>query len=290
MNELNPTRPVGFRVDSDNVLVCRKRPHPRSHHQPPRVSERAHTARDDEFDEIFDAYLADPDLWVAILTGAGTTAFSAGNDLIWTGQGKPMWVPKNGFAGLTSRQHLPKPVIAAVNGYAMDGGCEIAVACHLIVADTTATFALSEVRVGLIAGAGGLVRLPRLPRAIPSKLATEMILTGRRLTAEEALHHGLVNRVVRRRHRPLWSARPGRGNPRRLTDLRQSIPAGHGRNRWHPRHRRCHPAPIARTRRTVGQPGHGRRPRRVRSERPPHWTGNSARRDPIRPQLGHRGC
>ena len=106
-----------------------------------------------------------------------------------------MWVPKNGFAGLTSRQHLPKPVIAAVNGYAMGGGCEIAVACHLIVADTTATFALSEVRVGLIAGAGGLVRLPRLPRAIPSKLAPEMILTGRRLTAEEALHHGLVNRV-----------------------------------------------------------------------------------------------
>ena len=214
----------------------------------PRIPERAHTARDDELDEIFDAYFADPDLWVAILTGAGTTAFSAGNDLIWTGQGKPMWVPKNGFAGLTSRQHLPKPVIAAVNGYAMGGGCEIAVACHLIVADTTATFALSEVRVGLIAGAGGLVRLPRLPRAIPSKLATEMILTGRRLTAEEALHHGLVNRVVRRRHRPLWSARPGRGNPRRLTDLRQSIPAGHGRDRWHPRHRRCHPAPIARTR------------------------------------------
>jgi len=59
-----------------------------------------------------------------------------------------MWVPKNGFAGLTSRQHLPKPVIAAINGYAMGGGCEIAVACHLIVADTTATFALSEVRVG----------------------------------------------------------------------------------------------------------------------------------------------
>ena len=79
-----------------------------------------------------------------------------------------MWVPKNGFAGLTSRQHLPKPVIAAVNGYAMDGGCEIAVACHLIVADTTATFALSEVRVGLIAGAGGLVRLPGCPGRFPA--------------------------------------------------------------------------------------------------------------------------
>jgi acetyl-CoA C-acetyltransferase len=88
---------------------------------------------------------------------------------------------------------MPKPVIAAVNGFAMGGGCEIALACHLIVADEAARFALSEVRVGLIAGAGGLIRLPR---AVPQKLATEMILTGRRLTAQEALQHGLVNRVV----------------------------------------------------------------------------------------------
>jgi acetyl-CoA C-acetyltransferase len=104
-----------------------------------------------------------------------------------------MWVPKNGFGGLTSRRHMPKPVIAAVNGYAMGGGCEIALACHLVVADATAQFALSEVKVGLAAGAGGLVRLPR---AIPPKVATEMILTGRRITAEEALGYGLVNRVV----------------------------------------------------------------------------------------------
>jgi acetyl-CoA C-acetyltransferase len=104
-----------------------------------------------------------------------------------------MWVPKNGFAGLTSRASMPKPVIAAVNGFAMGGGCEIALACHLVVADTTARFALSEVRVGLVAGAGGLVRLPR---TVPSKVATEMILTARRLSAEEALAYGLVNRVV----------------------------------------------------------------------------------------------
>jgi acetyl-CoA C-acetyltransferase len=104
-----------------------------------------------------------------------------------------MWVPKNGFGGLTSRWHMPKPVIAAVNGYAMGGGCEIALACHLVVADAAAQFALSEVKVGLIAGAGGVVRLPR---AIPPKAAIEMILTGRRLTAAEALGYGLVNRVV----------------------------------------------------------------------------------------------
>jgi acetyl-CoA C-acetyltransferase len=84
-------------------------------------------------------------------------------------------------------------VIAAVNGYAMGGGCEIALACHLVVADATAQFALSEVKVGLIAGAGGLVRLPR---TIPPKVATEMILTGRRVGADQALAYGLVNRVT----------------------------------------------------------------------------------------------
>jgi acetyl-CoA C-acetyltransferase len=80
-----------------------------------------------------------------------------------------------------------------VNGYAMGGGCEIALACHLVVADATAQFALSEVKVGLVAGAGGLVRLPR---AIPPKVATELILTGRRVSATEALGFGLVSRVT----------------------------------------------------------------------------------------------
>jgi enoyl-CoA hydratase/carnithine racemase len=84
------------------------------------------------------------------------------------------------------------PVIAAVNGFAIGGGFEIALACHLVVADSTAVFALPEVKVGLIAGAGGIVRLPR---ALPRKLAAEMILTGRRMTAAEALSFGLVNRV-----------------------------------------------------------------------------------------------
>ena len=152
-----------------------------------------HPMANDELDHVFDAYFADPELWVAVLTGAGEKAFSAGNDLVYSASGQPMWVPKNGFGGLTSRRHMPKPVIAAVNGYAMGGGCEIALACHLVVADAIAQFALSEVKVGLAAGAGGLVRLPR---AIPPKVATEMILTGRRITAEEALGYGLVNRVV----------------------------------------------------------------------------------------------
>jgi hypothetical protein len=121
----------------------------------------------------------------------------------------------------------------------MGGGCEIALACHLIVADTTATFALSEVR-GRRAG----------PAA-----SGDSQQTGQRDDPQRTTAHRRRSPPpwpgqprVRRRHRPRWSARPGRGNPRRLTDLRQSIPAGHGRDRWHPRHGRCHPAPIARTR------------------------------------------
>ncbi|WP_328475759.1 acetyl-CoA acetyltransferase [Actinoplanes sp. NBC_00393] len=159
----------------------------------PEARNSLHPMANDELDHAFSAFFADDDLWVAILTGAGDKAFSAGNDLIYSASGKPMWVPKNGFAGLTSRRSMPKPVIAAVNGFAMGGGFEIALACHLVVADATAKFALSEVKVGLIAGAGGVVRLPR---TVPPKLANEMILTGRRLTADEALAHGLVNRVT----------------------------------------------------------------------------------------------
>jgi enoyl-CoA hydratase/carnithine racemase len=88
---------------------------------------------------------------------------------------------------------MHKPVIAAVNGFAMGGGFEIALACHLVVADEAAQFALSEVKVGLVAGAGGAVRLPR---AVPHKVATELILTGRRIGAQEARDLGVVNRVA----------------------------------------------------------------------------------------------
>ena len=193
MEELFPPQPpvlrdryehVRLRRDGHLLEVTINRPESRN---------SLHPMANDELDQVFDAYFADNELWVAIITGAGEKAFSAGNDLIYSASGQPMWVPKNGFAGLTSRRCLTKPVIAAVNGFAMGGGCEIALACHLVVADATAQFALSEVRVGLVAGAGGLIRLPR---TVPPKVATEMILTGRRITADEALAYGLVNRVV----------------------------------------------------------------------------------------------
>ena len=159
----------------------------------PDVRNCLHPPAHEELDGVFDAFFADRDLWVAIITGEGTKAFCAGNDLVYSASGNPMYVPFSGFGGLTGRRNMYKPVIAAVNGFAMGGGFEIALACHLVVADESAKFALSEVKVGLIAGAGGAIRLPR---SIPPKVANELILTGRRIGAEEARGLGVVNRVA----------------------------------------------------------------------------------------------
>ena len=193
MDALFPPQPLVLRDRYEHVLLRRDGHLLEVTINRPEARNSLHPMANDELEHVFDCYFADDDLWAAILTGAGDKAFSAGNDLVYSASGNPMWVPKSGFGGLTSRRHMPKPVIAAVNGYAMGGGCEIALACHLVVADESAQFALSEVRVGLIAGAGGVVRLPR---TIPPKVATEMILTGRRITAAEALGCGLVNRVT----------------------------------------------------------------------------------------------
>jgi len=193
MDELFPPPPLVLPDRYEHVLARRDGHLLEVTINRPQARNSLHPMANDELDHAFDCYFAADDLWVAIITGAGEAAFCAGNDLVYSASGKPMWVPKNGLAGLTSRRRMPKPVIAAVNGYATGGGCEIALACHLVVADDSAQFALSEVKVGLIAGAGGLVRLPR---SVPPKVATEMILTGRRLTAAEALGYGLVNRVT----------------------------------------------------------------------------------------------
>jgi acetyl-CoA C-acetyltransferase len=159
----------------------------------PEVRNSLHPPAHEELDEIFDSFLADADLWVAIVTGAGTEAFCAGNDLKYQASGRQVYMPKGGFGGLTRRLSRPKPVIAAVNGFAMGGGFEICLACDLVVADERAQFALSEVRVGLVAGAGGVVRLPR---QIPRKAALELILTGRKIGAERALELGIINRIT----------------------------------------------------------------------------------------------
>jgi len=159
----------------------------------PEVYNAMHAPMHHEMSRIWDDYAADPELWVAVLTGAGDKAFSAGNDLKYTAQGGKGTAPATGFAGLSSRFDLEKPIIAAVNGFAMGGGFETALSCDIIIAADTATFALPEVKVGLFAAASGV---QRLSRQIGRKPAVEMMLTGRHVSAAEGLQLGFVNAVV----------------------------------------------------------------------------------------------
>jgi enoyl-CoA hydratase/carnithine racemase len=152
-----------------------------------------HGEAHDELETVWDEFAADDGLWLAIITGAGDRAFSAGNDLKAQAAGKRTQFVRSGFAAITHRFDLDKPLIAAVSGIVMGGGFEIALACDIIVASENAVFALPEPRVGLVAGAGGVHRLPRL---IPEELALGMILTGRRVSATEGKELGFVNEVV----------------------------------------------------------------------------------------------
>jgi crotonobetainyl-CoA hydratase len=146
--------------------------------------------------DAIDALEADDDVWVLVITGAGDKAFCAGQDLKAprrppaTG-GSPQ-ADRGGWAGIAARQFI-KPVIAAVNGFALGGGTEICLAVDCVVADEHAQFGLPEVRRGIVAGAGGL---QRLPRRIPPAIAMELIMTGRAISAQRALELGLINRVV----------------------------------------------------------------------------------------------
>ncbi len=152
-----------------------------------------------EMSLAFDDFDRDTDAWVCILTGAGEKAFSAGNDLKYQAINGGEAVAKGYagvkglFGGITSRYDCFKPFIAAVNGLALGGGLELALACDIIIASEKATFGFPEPRVGLMAGAGGV---HRLPRHIPYHLAMGMLLTSKRITAAEALQYGLVNEVV----------------------------------------------------------------------------------------------
>jgi enoyl-CoA hydratase/carnithine racemase len=152
--------------------------------------------------EAWHRFRDDAELWVAVLTGAGEEAFCAGADLRSVGEFYQTLTPgerlaraerEPGLGGLTRNLPLWKPVIAAVNGHCLAGGFELALACDIRIAATTASFGLPEVRWGLIPGAGGTQRLPRIA---PLGAALEMILTGERISAEEALRLGILNRVV----------------------------------------------------------------------------------------------
>jgi enoyl-CoA hydratase/carnithine racemase len=158
----------------------------------PEVYNALHTDAHFELQKVFDDFSADPEQWIAVVTGSGDKAFCAGNDLKWQAAGGKRGWDKGGFAGLTARFDCDKPIIAAVNGVAMGGGFETALACDIIIAAENAVFALPEPRVGLMAGSG----VHRLPRIIPQKQALGMILTGRRVSAAEGLTLGFVNEVV----------------------------------------------------------------------------------------------
>jgi len=138
-----------------------------------------------------DACALDDDVWVVVLTASGDKAFSAGMDLKAFARGE-FPATDQGFGGITER-HFPKPLICAANGSAFAGGFEMLLSCDLVVAADHAVFGIPEVQRGLIAGAGGLVRLPR---RIARAVALEMALTGEPLSAARALDVGLVNRVV----------------------------------------------------------------------------------------------
>lgn len=160
----------------------------------PEVLNALHRPANLELQDVWNRFEADGDLWIAVLTGAGDRAFSAGNDLKYQADGNDTTIPVSGFGGITARR-MTKPVIAAVNGLALGGGFEIALTCDIILASENAAFGLPEPRVGLAATAGGLIRLPQV---LPRNVANELALTASRMPAEKAHSYGLVSRVVPR--------------------------------------------------------------------------------------------
>jgi enoyl-CoA hydratase/carnithine racemase len=133
----------------------------------------------------------DDDVWVVVLTGAGDKAFSAGMDLKAFAAGE-FPITEKGFGGLTKR-NFPKPLIAAANGSALAGGFEMMISCDMVVAAEHAVFGIPEASRGLVAGAGGLIRLPK---RVPISVAYEMALTADPISAARAYELGLVNHVV----------------------------------------------------------------------------------------------
>jgi len=162
----------------------------------PEVLNALHPPAHRELAQAFDDYASDPDLRVAIVTGAGDRAFCVGTDLKALAASGDHAKPRSGFAGITHRFDLWKPVIAAVNGLCLGGGVEILAACDLAIAADHAEFGLSEPRVGLAALGGGA--LQRLARDLPLKEAMWLVLRAQRIDATQAQRIGLVNKVVPR--------------------------------------------------------------------------------------------
>ncbi len=152
-----------------------------------------------ELNAAWQDFRDDDNLWIGVLTGAGEKAFSAGADLkslipMMTSSTRPTEAANDhGFGGITRGFECWKPMIAAVNGFCLAGGTEMMLACDLRIAAENATFGLTEVRWGIIPGAGGTQRLPRM---VPLARAMEIILMGESITAQDAYQMGLINKVV----------------------------------------------------------------------------------------------
>jgi enoyl-CoA hydratase len=176
---------VKLAIEGDLAIVTLNRPEVRN-------AVNADLAR--RLEQIVAAIEAEDAIRVAIITGAGDAAFCAGADLREVAEGRldETFTLDGGFAGFVDAVRT-KPWIAAVNGIALAGGCEIVLACDLVVASSTARFGLPEVKRGLIASAGGLYRMPR---SLPRVIALELILTGHTIDADRAQHLGLINRVT----------------------------------------------------------------------------------------------
>jgi len=176
---------VRYEVDSRIAIVTLDRPAQRN------AVDAAMTAA---LRAAMDRFEADPEALVAILTGSGDRAFCAGMDLkaFAAGEGPAILEGPGGFAGFTHYRRT-KPCIAAVNGAALAGGCEIVLACDLVVAAEDATFGLPEVKRGLFAASGGALRLPRM---IARARALELLLTGDVIDARAAHDWGLINTLV----------------------------------------------------------------------------------------------
>ena len=146
-----------------------------------------------ELHRIFDAFADDPELWIAVITGAGSRSFCSGTDLKERARLGRDEYPSSGFAGLTHRFDLGKSVVAAINGLAVGGGLETALAADIVIAVEHAECGFPEPRVGLAAMSGGV---QRLMRQISHKQAMGLLLTGRHISARQALDFGFVNQVV----------------------------------------------------------------------------------------------
>jgi crotonobetainyl-CoA hydratase len=224
--------------------------------------------------DALEAAHEDPEVRAVVVTGAGTKAFCAGADLKAAAAGEPVTPEERrawGFAGLVSH-FIAKPVIAAVNGFALAGGAEVVLACDLAVAGRSARFGFTEIKWGLVASAGGAIRLPRL---VPRKVALEMLWFGEQFGVDEAQRWGIVNRVVdddqvfdeamRLAERLAESAPLAVEYTKRLVDRRYDDDSEPEREEW---------ARTVATHKFLRASHDGQEGPRAFSEgRPPRWTG-----------------